>query len=95
MREARSRKHDFIPRWMAIGLAAAALTGSALLAPSPAAATEMADYPWCLSREGYLDCLYWTLPQCQATASGIGGCAPNPRVLFPPQPQERPIRSKY
>jgi hypothetical protein len=53
------------------------------------------DYPWCVSRENYLDCFYATHQQCQATASGIGGCAPNPRLLFPQSPQNRAIRPRW
>jgi Protein of unknown function (DUF3551) len=56
-----------------LGLAAA-------LSPKPVHAQE---YPWCVSREGYLYCFYKTQEQCQWTASGIGGCALNPRLLFP------------
>ncbi|TMK49311.1 MAG: DUF3551 domain-containing protein [Alphaproteobacteria bacterium] len=39
-------------------------------------------------REGYLYCSYKTQQQCQWTASGIGGCAPNPRLLFPNKPRD-------
>jgi hypothetical protein len=45
------------------------------------------EYPWCLSREGYLYCFYTTQRQCQWTASGIG-CALNPRLLFPIKPRD-------
>jgi hypothetical protein len=45
--------------------------------------THAQEYPWCVSRESYLDCAYTTHEQCQWTASGIGGCALNPRLLFP------------
>jgi uncharacterized protein DUF3551 len=61
-------------------LAAAALGMTASLPPETAHAQE---YPWCVSRESYLDCAYTTHEQCQWTASGIGGCALNPRLLFP------------
>jgi hypothetical protein len=53
--------------------------------PEPVHAQE---YPWCLSREGYLYCFYKTQEQCQWTASGIGGCALNPRLLFPIKPRD-------
>ena len=46
------------------------------------------EYPWCLSREGYLYCFYTTQRQCQWTASGIGGCGLNPRLLFPIKPRD-------
>jgi uncharacterized protein DUF3551 len=65
-------------------LAAAALA----MAPSLSAGTAHAqEYPWCVSREGYLYCFYATQEQCQWTA-GIGGCALNPRLLFPNKPRE-------
>jgi hypothetical protein len=31
---------------------------------------------------------YKTQEQCQWTASGIGGCALNPRLLFPNKPRD-------
>jgi hypothetical protein len=58
---------------------------SASLSPETAHAQE---YPWCVSRESYLYCFYKTQEQCQWTASGIGGCAPNPRLLFPSKPRD-------
>jgi hypothetical protein len=64
-------------------LAAVALGMAASLSPENAHAQE---YPWCVSRESYLDCAYTTHEQCQWTASGIGGCALNPRLLFPNTP---------
>jgi hypothetical protein len=66
-------------------LAAVALGLAACLIPEPLQAQE---YPWCLSREGYLYCFYKTREQCQWTASGIGGCALNPRLLFPNKPRD-------
>jgi hypothetical protein len=66
-------------------LAAVALALAAPLSPKPVHAQE---YPWCVSREGYLYCFYKTLEQCQWTASGIGGCALNPRLLFPEKPRD-------
>ena len=65
--------------------AALAIAASAFLSPGIAHAQE---YPWCLSREGYLYCAYQTQQQCQWTASGIGGCAQNPRLLFPNKPRD-------
>jgi hypothetical protein len=55
------------------------------LSPATVRAQE---YPWCVSREGYLYCFYETQEQCQWTASGIGGCALNPRLLFPEKPRD-------
>jgi Protein of unknown function (DUF3551) len=52
---------------------------------------EIADaqeYPWCVAREGYLYCFYITQKQCRWTASGIGDCALNPRLLFPNKPRD-------
>ena len=60
-----------------------ALGIAASLSPGAAAARE---YPWCVSREGYLDCAYTTHAQCHWAASGVGGCELNPRLLFPNKP---------
>lgn len=57
----------------------------ACLSPDTADAQE---YPWCVSREGYLYCFYKTQEQCQWTASGIGYCALNPRLLFANKPRD-------
>jgi len=51
------------------------------------------EYPWCLSRESYLYCFYKTQEQGQWTASGIGGCALNPRLLFPNKPSDSSARA--
>src|ERR1700676_820072 len=66
-------------------LTAAALVAAASLSTATVHAQE---YPWCVSREGYLYCFYKTQEQCQWTASGIGGCALNPRLLFPNKPRD-------
>jgi hypothetical protein len=66
-----------------LSLAAVAM----VLAVSPETA-DAQEYPWCVSRESYLYCFYQTLQQCQWTASGVGGCAPNPRLLFPSKPRD-------
>src|SRR5229473_1953902 len=71
-------------------LAAVALGLAACLIPE---AVQAQEYPWCLSREGYLYCFYKTQEQCQWTASGIGGCALNPRLLFPNQPRDSNARA--
>jgi hypothetical protein len=64
------------------------LAAAALAAASLSAGTAHAqEYPWCVSREGYLYCFYKTQEQCQWTA-GIGGCALNPRLLFPNKPRD-------
>jgi len=69
-------------RYAAAGLV---IVVAAAFCPQTAHAQE---YPWCLSREGYLYCFYKTQQQCQWTASGIGGCALNPRLLFPIKPRD-------
>jgi hypothetical protein len=51
------------------------------------------EYPWCVSRESYLYCFYQTQQQCQWTASGIGGCALNSRLLFPNKPRDSNARA--
>jgi hypothetical protein len=71
-------------------LAAAALGMAVSLSPETARAQE---YPWCVSRESYLYCFYKTQEQCQWTASGIGGCALNPRLLFPNKPRDSIARA--
>lgn len=69
-----------LPAAVALGIAV-----TASLLPETAHAQE---YPWCVSRESYLYCFYETQEQCQWTASGIGGCALNPRLLFPNKPRD-------
>jgi hypothetical protein len=71
-------------------LAAVALRMAASLSPETVHAQE---YPWCVSRESYLYCFYKTQEQCQWTASGIGGCALNPRLLFPNKPRDSGVKS--
>src|SRR5216683_59308 len=63
---------------------------SAWLSPETAHAQE---YPWCVSRESYLYCFYKTQEQCRWAASGIGGCALNPRLLFPNKPRDSNARA--
>src|SRR5438445_8055946 len=71
-------------------LAAIAFGVAASLSPKPVHAQE---YPWCVSRESYLYCFYKTQEQCQWTASGIGGCALNPRLLFQNKPRDSGVKS--
>jgi Protein of unknown function (DUF3551) len=71
-------------------LAAAALGMAASFSPETGNAQE---YPWCVSRESYLYCFYKTQEQCQWTASGGGGCALNPRLLFPNKPRDSNARA--
>jgi hypothetical protein len=72
-------------------LPAAVALGIAVTASLPSETAHAQEYPWCLSRESYLYCFYKTQEQCQWTASGIGGCALNPRLLFPNKPRD-PLR---
>jgi Protein of unknown function (DUF3551) len=72
-------------RMARLSILAVTLGLAAALSPKPVHAQE---YPWCVSREGYLYCFYKTQEQCQWTASGIGGCALNPRLLFPEKPRD-------
>ena len=66
-------------------LGAVALGMAASLSPGTAHAQE---YPSCVSRESHLYCFYKTQEQCQWTVSDIGGCALNPRLLFPNKPRD-------
>jgi hypothetical protein len=66
-------------------LAAVAFGLPASLSPKPVHAQG---YLWCVSRESYLYCFYKTQEQCQWTASGIDGCALNPRLLFSNEPRD-------
>ena len=84
---------SLINRGMARRLAFAAGALAALASVSPESAYAQ-EYPWCLSREGYLTCFYETQEQCQWTASGIGGCALNPRLLFPNKPRDSDARPR-
>ena len=45
-------------------------------------AARAQDYPWCAATREYSDCSFTTYEQCQATASGIGGCYRNKRTLW-------------
>src|ERR1700730_8283714 len=80
------RQLPIVVRMARLSLLAAAALGMAVsLSPETARAQE---YPWCVSRESYLYCFYKTQEQCQWTASGMGGCALNPRLLFPNKPRD-------
>ena len=68
-----------MPRSLVPALAAFGIATLCNIAP---AAAQTRDYPWCVSSsDGLFDCSYVTYEQCQATASGIGGCVQNPRAL--------------
>jgi len=64
-------------------------------------AARAQEYPWCVgSGDGLVDCSYSTYEQCQASASGRGGCFQNPRTLrydgatAPPSSTRRRPRSR-
>jgi hypothetical protein len=63
-------------------IAAVALGMAACLLPETVHAQE---YPWCLSREGYLYCFYKTQEQCQWTASGHRRLRLESAFAFPEQ----------
>ena len=45
-------------------------------------AARAQDYPWCVVTYDRTDCSFTTYEQCQATASGYGGCSRNKRTLW-------------
>jgi hypothetical protein len=65
-------------------LLAAAFGGIVLWGVPPSTALAHDDslaYPWCASgADGNVDCSYTTFAQCQASASGTGGCFHNPHA---------------
>ena len=68
-------------RKVLIGLAALSAATAANMGPS--AAQSKGPKPWCIANgafgAGSMDCTYWTLQQCLASASGAGGtCRENP-----------------
>jgi hypothetical protein len=72
-------------RPMLIAFAALAVFSVAGVAPS--AAQSKGPKPWCIANGAYgagsMDCTYWTLQQCLASASGAGGvCRENPVILW-------------
>jgi len=44
-------------------------------------AARAQDYPWCVFTHDETHCDYTTYEQCQAAASGWGGCGRNKRTL--------------
>jgi len=45
-------------------------------------AARAQDYPWCVATHDQSHCDFTTYEQCQATASGWGGCYRNKRTLW-------------
>ncbi|MFL6798475.1 MAG: DUF3551 domain-containing protein [Xanthobacteraceae bacterium] len=84
---------------LAIGVLLAPLAAGAAL--DALSSTEaVAQYaPWCAAaggRDGGWDCAYYSFEQCMATARGLGNyCSPNPRLNYPPYPQQRRARRQY
>ena len=78
-------------RFSALAAIVLGIVASASLPPETAHAQE---YPWCVSREGFLECAYTTHEQCQWSASGVGGCDLNPRLLFSNTPGHPDAKSK-
>jgi len=70
----------------------AIIFGTGLACTTPAMAqTYDPNYPVCLqyARDGYIDCSFTSIPQCNATASGRGAtCYANPYFA----PRVRPAR---
>lgn len=77
-----------------------AIAGFAAALAGPAAAqTYDPDYPVCIHYYGnwangdHIDCSFSSIPQCQATASGIAAsCLVNPYFAPPPPPPQRRAR---
>jgi hypothetical protein len=67
------------------------IAASAFLLTMGAATPSMAGYPWCIANPnegGALQCRFTSLPQCNASASGMGGeCYQNPRLAYGPPPR--------
>ena len=67
--------------------------GTGLACTTPAMAqTYDPNYPVCLqyARDGYIDCSFTSMPQCNATASGRGAtCYANPYFAPRVQPARR------
>jgi hypothetical protein len=68
-------------------IASAALVAATAAGVAPSAAQSKGPKPWCVANGSYgagsMDCTYWTLQQCRATASGAGGtCRENPEILW-------------
>jgi Protein of unknown function (DUF3551) len=62
-------------------------------------AARAQDYPWCVFTFDRTDCSFTTYKQCQAAASGTGGCGRNKRTLWSdgatpsPSSTRRPLRA--
>jgi hypothetical protein len=65
-------------------------------------AARAQDYPWCVFTFDRSDCSFSTIEQCQAAASGYGGCGRNKRTLdwgpqwqAAPAPRTAPARAAH
>ena len=74
-------------------LALAILATGTIFTTTPAMAqTYDPNYPFCLqyARDGYIDCSFTSIAQCNATASGRGAtCSANPYFTPRVQPARR------
>jgi len=75
-----------------------ALAGLALAVTSSASRAEIT-YPWCAQYGGGFDgggrnCGFWTLQQCRATVSGIGGYCEQNFMYRPTAEQPRSTRKQ-
>jgi Protein of unknown function (DUF3551) len=83
---------------MRLGLAFGAV---ATLATFDAMSPASAQGAWCArysgSHGGATNCGFYTLEQCRAAVSGVGGeCSPSPYAYYPAQhPVPRKLRSLY
>jgi hypothetical protein len=62
-----------------------------------APAEARSDAPWCAflnSSGGFDECLYYTIDQCRATVSGVGGYCYENRFYVPPPEPARPRKAK-
>jgi hypothetical protein len=74
------------------------LAAAAAMVAGPAQAQPTIGHaPWCVvmgSQGGWLDCAYYTLEQCMATASGVSnGCTRN--SWYVPEPPPPRARKRY
>lgn len=83
---------------MRLQLFAIAAFAVALAGPAAGQAYDP-NYPVCLHLYNgpmagdHIDCSYTSIPQCQATASGLSAmCIVNPFFAAPPPPPERRVR---
>jgi Protein of unknown function (DUF3551) len=79
---------------------ALAFAAIATFATFDAASPVSAQGAWCAqysgSHGGATNCGFYTLEQCRAAVSGVGGeCSPSPYAYYPGQPIPRKLRRLY